>query len=191
MVEGTRDRMVDAAVALLQHRGVAATSFTDVLAASGAARGAIYHHFPGGKQQLALEAVERNGADVRNHFSQLPSGDVAQVVGAFLCAIRPVVEDSALGSGCAVAAATVDGGVGIHDQAALLRAASGAFDGWGSEIELKLASAGASSSAAQELSTLLITTLEGAHILCRAAGCIEPFDRAARGLMNMVSAATW
>jgi prevent-host-death family protein len=39
-------------------------SFTDILASSsGAARGAIYHHFPGGKTQLVAEAAQRNGAE--------------------------------------------------------------------------------------------------------------------------------
>ena len=32
-------------------------SFTEILDASGAARGAIYHHFPGGKTQLVAEAA--------------------------------------------------------------------------------------------------------------------------------------
>ncbi|MEU3069077.1 hypothetical protein ABZ712_19585 [Streptomyces sp. NPDC006906] len=36
-------------------------SFTDVLTQSGAARGAIYHHFPGGKNQLATEAAVQHG----------------------------------------------------------------------------------------------------------------------------------
>ncbi len=65
MVTGTRVRMINAAVELLQRRGVAGMSFSDVLAASGAARGAIYHHFPRGKEQLAAEAAARHGRDVR------------------------------------------------------------------------------------------------------------------------------
>jgi hypothetical protein len=33
---------------------------------------------------------------------------------------------------------------------------------------------------AADLATTLITLLEGAQILCRAAGTLEPFDKAAR-----------
>ena len=36
----------------MRRNGLAGTSFTEVLADSGAARGAIYHHFPGGKSEL-------------------------------------------------------------------------------------------------------------------------------------------
>jgi AcrR family transcriptional regulator len=48
-------------------------SFTEVLERSGAARGAIYHHFPGGKNQLVAEATVRNGQEARISLSQLPT----------------------------------------------------------------------------------------------------------------------
>jgi TetR/AcrR family transcriptional regulator, lmrAB and yxaGH operons repressor len=58
-VSETRTRMIDAALDSLRHRGVSGMSFTEVLERSGAARGAIYHHFPGGKNQLVAEAAAR------------------------------------------------------------------------------------------------------------------------------------
>ena len=42
--------------------------------------------------------------------------------------------------------------------------------------------AGSSSRRAGDLATLLLATLEGAHVLCRADGTIKPFDRAAAAL---------
>src|ERR1700704_520437 len=56
-----RERMIRSAAMLFQERGVERTSFTDVLARSGAPRGSIYHHFPGGKAQLAEEATRYAG----------------------------------------------------------------------------------------------------------------------------------
>ena len=92
MAADTRTRMIEATVEALRRQGVAGMSFTEVLNGSGAARGAIYHHFPGGKAQLVAEAAERNGRDVRDHLAALPSGTPGAVVRAFLAAIRPVVE---------------------------------------------------------------------------------------------------
>jgi len=40
-----------------------------------------------------------------------------------------------------------------------------------------------SPSQAVDLATLMIVALEGAHIPCRAAGGIDPFDRAAAALL--------
>lgn len=127
MATGTRVRMVDAAVEALQQRGAAGMSFTDVLAASGAARGAIYHHFPGGKAQLVAEAAALNGHQVRAHLATLPANDPLAVVNAFLGAIRPVVAASATGSGCAVAAVTVGPEAGSD---ALRKVASTIFASW-------------------------------------------------------------
>ncbi|MDX6353512.1 MAG: TetR/AcrR family transcriptional regulator, lmrAB and yxaGH operons repressor [Streptomyces sp.] len=183
MAPDTRSRMIAAAVGLLQRHGLAAMSFTDVLAESGAARGAIYHHFPGGKQQLALEAAERNGADIRGYLHALPDGTPREVVAAFLGDVRPVVAASAEGGGCAVAAVTVDGGTGVADQGGLREVAAAAFTGWTAELATKLTAAGLDPARAADLATLMITTLVGAHTLCRAAGSVDPFDRAAAALL--------
>ena len=61
-----RERMVDGAMALLARRGLQATSFSEVLAATGAPRGSLYHHFPAGKDQLVAEAVDRAGGVLIN-----------------------------------------------------------------------------------------------------------------------------
>src|SRR3954447_9681657 len=128
MQNDTRNRMVEAAVGALRRHGVAGMSFTDILAASGAARGAIYHHFPGGKTELVMEAAALNGREVRTRFASLPATDPQQVVRDFLALVRPVIVESSNGSGCAVAAVALGRDAGT-DQ--LLREASAAaFGSW-------------------------------------------------------------
>src|SRR5215831_3855797 len=80
MAGDTRERMIEAAVHALQRDGVEGMSFTEVLRESGAARGAIYHHFPGGKSQLVAEAATDNGTEVRALLAQLPAESPAAVV---------------------------------------------------------------------------------------------------------------
>jgi TetR/AcrR family transcriptional regulator, lmrAB and yxaGH operons repressor len=185
MAGDTRDRMIDATVAALQRHGVAGMSFTEILASSGAARGAIYHHFPGGKAQLVAEAAARNGDDVHAHLAGLPADSPSAVVDAFLALIRPVVAAAADGCGCAVAAATLGADPAAPpapgtDDDALRRVAAAAFGSWTEELTGRLTSAGMPLAEAADLATTLITLLEGAQILCRAAGTLEPFDKAAR-----------
>ncbi len=50
--------MVQAAKQLIREGGYGATAFSDVLTLSGAPRGSVYFHFPGGKAQLGMEAAE-------------------------------------------------------------------------------------------------------------------------------------
>jgi hypothetical protein len=56
------------------------------------------------------------------------------------------------------------------------------LEDWQRTLAAHLKRAGAPARRAAGLATLLLTTLEGAHILCRAAGDIRPFDRAAAAL---------
>ena len=54
----SRARFVNAALELFVAQGYEATSISQVLAATGMARGALYHHFPDGKKALFLAVVD-------------------------------------------------------------------------------------------------------------------------------------
>src|SRR5579872_3448540 len=151
MAGDTRERMIMAAVHALRRDGVEGMSFTEVLRESGAARGAIYHHFPGGKSQLVAEAAADNGSEVRALLAQLPADSPAAVVRGFLALIRPVVQESAGGSGCAVAAATMASSA--DDDSRLHEAAGGAIGSWISELAGRFTAAGLAQAEAQEFAS--------------------------------------
>lgn len=179
MATQTRQRMVEAAAGLLQSGGLAAASFTDVVSRSGAARGAIYHHFPGGKAELAREAVAWTGRRIREEFASIDAEAPEAVVAEFLTMVRPVVKRAAAGVSCAVAVVTVESAQFDPD---LTEAVDVALRSWVGELERRLLQAGATASQAHIAAMLLITFLEGTQVLCRAAGSITPFDEAAVGL---------
>jgi TetR/AcrR family transcriptional regulator, lmrAB and yxaGH operons repressor len=191
MAADTRDRMIEATVTALQRHGVAGMSFTEVLRDSGAARGAIYHHFPGGKLQLVAQAAELNGRQVREYLAELPIDSPSAVVAAFLDLVRPVVQASANGGGCAVAAVTVDTDLEPSKSNArgdpdLHQIADTAFSAWTDQLAERLTASGLEPGRAQDVATTLITLLEGAHVLCRAARDLAPFDRVARTAISLV-----
>ena len=57
----TRRRLVGAAARLFQRQGYSGTGLRQILQESGAPRGSLYFHFPGGKEQLATEAARTGG----------------------------------------------------------------------------------------------------------------------------------
>ncbi|MCB0945032.1 MAG: helix-turn-helix transcriptional regulator, partial [Mycobacterium sp.] len=59
----TRTKMLESAAQLLRERGAAAVTVDEVLVRSGAPRGSVYHHFPGGRAQLLREALEYAGLE--------------------------------------------------------------------------------------------------------------------------------
>jgi len=183
MASDTRDRMIDATVDALSRHGVAGMSFTEILQTSGAARGAIYHHFPQGKGQLVAEATARFGEQVRGGLGGLAGENPEEVVVAFIATVRPVVLAAVNGYSCAIAAASV----GSAEDDELRRTAGGAFSAWLEELAIRLTEAGMAEKKAAETAALLINMLEGAQVVCRAVGNIEPFDasfRAARALVK-------
>nr|WP_270891904.1 helix-turn-helix domain-containing protein [Streptomyces sp. DHE17-7] len=66
--------MILSAAALLREYGASATSIDRVLAHSGAPRGSVYHHFPGGRAQLIDEAVALAGDFIAGAESRPPTG---------------------------------------------------------------------------------------------------------------------
>ena len=181
----TRQRMIEATAQLLQRGGMGAASFTDVLAASGAARGVIYHHFPDGKLELTREAVVWTGNRVKANLVSLSGTEPAEVLAEFLEAIRPVVAEAATGVSCAVAAVVLETG---QVDGSLTAVASEALQSWVDALESRLVATGATAAAAHAVAVLLIVFLEGTQVLCRAAGGMSPFDDGAAAVRAAVSA---
>src|SRR5882757_8721505 len=61
-VPPTRERILFATAELFRRQGYAGTGLKQVVAEAGAPFGSLYHHFPGGKQQLADEVIRAGGA---------------------------------------------------------------------------------------------------------------------------------
>jgi AcrR family transcriptional regulator len=61
MATTTRDRIVDASAELFRRQGYAATGVKQIVDEAKAPFGSIYHHFPGGKEQIGAEAIRVSG----------------------------------------------------------------------------------------------------------------------------------
>src|SRR5947207_876440 len=105
-----KKRMIASAALLIRERGVEATSFSDVLPHSGAPRGSIYHHFPGGKAQLVEEATRYAGEwTTRGLTAAIDAGDVGAAIDLFVAGWRHTLESTDFAAGCPVVAVTVEG----------------------------------------------------------------------------------
>jgi AcrR family transcriptional regulator len=58
----TRTRILDTGAELFRRQGYAATGIKQIVTAAQAPFGSIYHHFPGGKEQLGAEAIRVSGS---------------------------------------------------------------------------------------------------------------------------------
>jgi TetR/AcrR family transcriptional repressor of lmrAB and yxaGH operons len=177
MARSVRDQMVDSAVILLAKHGLDGTSFTEVLTASGAPRGSIYHHFPGGKDELIAAAIEVAGARAVALLSSFEGRGPVEIVDGFFAMWRAVLERSQFSAGCSVLAVTVAGSSGSSgDSDVLLRAAGQVFRGWQATLASILTAGGVPGAAAGSFALLLIAASEGAVALSRAEQSYAPFD---------------
>ena len=61
MARSTRESILTAAAELMRHRGYAGVAMKDIAEASGAPIGSLYHHFRGGKVEIARQALINAG----------------------------------------------------------------------------------------------------------------------------------
>lgn len=184
MVTDSRSRMIQTAALLLAKKGLQGASFSEVLAASSAPRGSIYHHFPEGKDQLVGEALSLAQARAMLDIEAQRGNSPHEVAETFVGLWRDILVASKFQAGCAVVAVTVASG-----NETLINQAASVFRGWHETLAGLLAEGGIGPERAESLAALLIAACEGAVIVARASGSLAGFDTTAAELLRAVDAA--
>jgi len=183
MASDSRASMVRSAASLIRSRGVNATSFSDVLADSGAPRGSIYHHFPDGKRQLAEDAIQSTSERLLAHLRAGSPTSPSDVLERFIAMWRQVVVASAGSAGCVVAGVAIDTVPGEKELMEVVRAT---FRLWVAALAEELEAAGVPSARATPIAMATLAAMEGALILCRAEGNVRPLEAVAKELMGLL-----
>jgi AcrR family transcriptional regulator len=189
MNSDSRARMVSSAASLIGSHGVSATSFSDVLADSGAPRGSIYHHFPDGKKQLAEDAVRWASERVLAFQRAGQAATAADVLERFIGMWRRVVLTSGGSSGCVVAGVAIDtetGSAAAAEQSGLIDVVRETFRAWIDLLTEQLEEVGVPAERARPIAQATVAGMEGALILCRAEGGIGPLDAVAGELLRLL-----
>jgi TetR/AcrR family transcriptional regulator, lmrAB and yxaGH operons repressor len=184
MAKDTREHMIKTTAGLVHRRGFYGTSLNEILLESGAPRGSLYYHFPGGKEELVLEAARQGVASVTQLLKEAlaDSPDPAEGVRAFVEAAAHVLRDSGYVFGCPVAPIVLDS----PESSALAEVCQEAFEGWQQVLVEGLGSAGIERGRTESLATTIVCALEGGLILARARRDTAPLDAVAEELASMV-----
>ncbi|MCN9244871.1 TetR/AcrR family transcriptional regulator [Streptomyces sp. RY43-2] len=181
----SRDRMILSAAVLLREYGASATSIDRVLAHSGAPRGSVYHHFPGGRSQLIDEAVALAGDFIAGLIdAALRAEDPVAAVDAFFALWRDQLAESGFRAGCpivAVAAETND------DAPQLARSAAAVFARWQEALADLFVRHGVTEQRSRRLGAFIIAAVEGAVIMCRAEQSTAPLEAAAAEIHDLLT----
>lgn len=186
-ISSAREDLIAAAVELFRERGYEGVGVAELLAKSGAPRGSLYFHFPGGKQQIGAEAIRRFGQETAQRFRALGESDVdlERFVDIVFKTTAKESHDRCYQATCPMAA--IASGVG-SDDVLLAAAVREAFAAWQAEIEAAARARGLSAENAETFASAFVVALEGAFVLAKAQRSSTPHANAARALTALARA---
>jgi AcrR family transcriptional regulator len=182
----TRQRVVVTAAKMLAQHGLNATSIRELAQHADAPLGSTYHHFPGGKQQVIVEAVKFAGSAVAADLERHLQAGMAAGLSGFLAAWRDILLRSDFHIGCPVTAVAIEEPIDNLGEEAR-NAAAQVFSDWERILASGLEAQGHAPDSASRLATLIVASVEGAIVLCRAQRNISAFDKVAEQLEWLVS----
>jgi TetR/AcrR family transcriptional regulator, transcriptional repressor for nem operon len=187
----TRRLILERAAELFNTRGVAGTSMSDLMEATGLQKGGLYRHFAG-KEALAAEAFDHAVARVAGRFAAALEGR-SHAVDRLRAVIRVFAAygaDPPVPGGCPILNTAVE----CDDALPALRERSRrAMEGMRRLVLRNVRDGMARGEIraeidAEELATVLVSTMEGAVVLARVLGDPEHLERAARWLERHLEA---
>jgi hypothetical protein len=143
----------------------------------------VYHHFPGGRDQLLREATDYAGEFVTTRINRA-SGSL-EVLDSLIADYRELLVTSGFRAGCPVVAVAVEAGGADAD---LHHRAAAAFARWQAVLARRLSEDGVGAARSDELATLSIAAIEGAIVMARARRDPEPLDSVHRQLRALLDA---
>lgn len=164
-----RDEIVDRLFGLFRAGGLAGVSIADIAAATGLGRSSLYHHFPGGKEEMAAAVIGRVEAWAAERLlAPLAAGTRAERVGAMMRAAAELYGGGA--KPCLVASFLV-GDPPPPVRASLRRSMADWIDALAAALE----DTGAAPPRARAAAVDAVARIQGALVVGRALGDPAPF----------------
>lgn len=181
-----KTRLITAMIDALQRRGLHGSGLTELLAAAQAPKGVLYHHFPGGKTELAVAAVAAVVDRLCGMLDErLAAGnDPAAVLIAWINGAQKHLETSGYERGCPLATIALET---TADDTAIRAALGAGFARIRLRIAAALAAAGYPEPVAASLAALLLAAYEGGLLQARAAGTPEPMSLVGDALHSLLT----
>ena len=181
-----RRRIVGAMARLLRRQGYAATGLNQLVAEADAPKGSLYHYFPQGKEQVAVEALRFAGGLVRETLEDLARRERApdRVLRAYGELLAGWMEQSGFRDGCPITTTLLET---TPDSARLSEAGREILTAWGAIFARSLREAGLTDSRADELALLSLVAVEGGLILARVRSDPAPLRLATRETAALIA----
>ena len=184
----TRDRIVETTAELFRRQGYNATGIKRIVTEAQAPFGSIYHHFPGGKEQLGAEVIRTSGAMYELLIPAVfdPAPDVVTGVRMFFAGAAEHLVQTDYEDACPIATVALE----VSSSSEPMRqACADVFERWIAVGAVRFEMAGLLPGEARELTIAMLCALEGAFVLSRALRSTEPLEVAGESMARRVEEA--
>jgi TetR/AcrR family transcriptional repressor of lmrAB and yxaGH operons len=168
--------MLISAAEVMRERGAAGVTIDEVLTRSGAPRGSVYYHFPEGRNQILIEALQYAGEAITEVIDEAAANGGMYLVRQFVEFWEELLVESEFSAGCPVVAAAIGS---ADEEPQLTTVAGGIFEHWRDALTRAFVSDGFDEADAASLAITCIAALEGAVVLCRSTGSTDPLRQVA------------
>jgi AcrR family transcriptional regulator len=186
MAVPTKQRILYASAELFRRRGYTGTGLKQISEASDAPFGSLYHHFPGGKEQLGDDVIRQAGEFFRVLVESVfnPAPDIVTGVRAVFDGAAETVRTTDFQDACPIAAIALE--VASTNER-LRMATADVFESWIESATARFVAAGFTKRRARELAIGLVAALEGAFVLSRAMRDTTALEVAGRLMADTVA----
>lgn len=184
--DATRARMIDAASEAFEREGFSGAGLAGILEASGAPRGSLYFHFPGGKEELAVASIEASSTRLALELASVlvdarsPEAGLAAVVRH----LADRLEESGFEKGCPISS------IVASSSAAPTVVREGVADAL-VNLEARLAdyliAHGRTQADARARATVVLAAIEGALLLARVRRSRAPLARIEAAIPSLLA----
>ncbi|MGW1729315.1 TetR/AcrR family transcriptional regulator [Streptomyces sp. NPDC002306] len=182
----SREKILRSAHRLLCRQGYKGTGLAQIVDEAGAPRGSVYYLFPGGKEEIAVEAVRIAAADSVRFIeaTRLASPTARAWVTAISEHFSRHLKETGFSEGLPITTVTLDS---APVSEALTVACRDAYRALVECLEESLLYYGASSAEeTRSLAMLLLATLEGSMVLARAYQSLTPCELILEQILSLV-----
>jgi TetR/AcrR family transcriptional repressor of lmrAB and yxaGH operons len=188
VVSTSKQRIEEVTAGLLARRGYSGMGLKAVSESAGLPYGSIYHHFPGGKEQIAADSITQIGQVLGQLLEALFAPGVNKTtLGAMFDFMAHRLETSDWTEGCSVGTPAQDGS---SESEPVRLACKEALDLMVGAIAKSLVAMGLKKAAAHDLAMTILSTYEGATILARTQRSRAPLDAACKAMVRLVDSAS-
>lgn len=175
----SKDVLTEVASQLFRLRGYYGVGLNDIIKESGIPKGSLYHYFPGGKEELAIEAINHSkrivGNEIKEVFSQFE--DPVEAFQAHIAQLSKIIDEGGPFLGLSIG--TIAGEK--HSTSGSIRlACQSAFLSWQSIYKKKILGVGFNEQQSIDLSIVIHALIEGGILLSLTEKSGKPLQAIAK-----------